>query len=88
MKPGSLLMCSQELASGPNSKPDASSPHIPTLFPKVQSNIFAHLCLGHASDLFPSDYLINILYAPHLSHVCYMPFQSHILWLHHPNNIW
>jgi hypothetical protein len=28
------LPCSQELATCPYPKPDASNPHIPTLFPK------------------------------------------------------
>jgi hypothetical protein len=28
------LLCSQESAAGPYSEPDASSSHLPTLFPK------------------------------------------------------
>jgi hypothetical protein len=32
MEPDGSLPCSQEPASGPYSEPDASSPHVPTLF--------------------------------------------------------
>jgi hypothetical protein len=33
MKPAGSLLSSQDLATGPYPKPDASSPHISTLFP-------------------------------------------------------
>jgi hypothetical protein len=33
MKPKGSLLFSQEPATGPYPKPDASSPHLPTLYP-------------------------------------------------------
>jgi len=33
------LPCSQQLATGPYSEPDESSPQPPTDFPKIQSNV-------------------------------------------------
>jgi len=33
MEPDGTLPCSQEPGIGPNPKPDASSPRLPTLFP-------------------------------------------------------
>jgi hypothetical protein len=39
MEPESSLSLSQEPATGPWPDPDNSSPHLPTYFPKVHSNI-------------------------------------------------
>jgi hypothetical protein len=39
MGPEGSLPCSQEPATGSCPEPDASSPHFPTLFPKIHSNI-------------------------------------------------
>jgi len=35
MEPEGSLLCSQQPATGPYPKPDAFSPHLPTLFPKI-----------------------------------------------------
>jgi len=36
MEPEGSLSCSQDTATGAYPKPDVSSPHLPTLFPKDQ----------------------------------------------------
>jgi hypothetical protein len=33
MEPEGSLLCSKQTATGPYPEPDASSPHLPTLFP-------------------------------------------------------
>jgi len=39
MEPKDSLQCSQELATSSCPEPDASSPHHPTLLPKIYSNV-------------------------------------------------
>jgi len=39
MEPESSLSCPQEPATGPYLEPDASSPHLPTLFSRIHYSI-------------------------------------------------
>jgi hypothetical protein len=39
MEPEGSLPCSQDPATGVKPEPDESSPHLPTLFSKIHSNI-------------------------------------------------
>jgi hypothetical protein len=52
--------CSQELSTGPYPDPDGSSPYHPILSLFMLST---HLHLGLPSDLFPSSFPTNLLYA-------------------------
>jgi hypothetical protein len=47
-----------------------------------------HLRLGFPSELFPSGFPTNILYAFSSPHTCYMSCPSHPPWLHNSNYIW
>jgi len=57
MEPEVSLPCSQQPAIGPYPEPDASSPHIPTYFPKIHSNIIFR------SGLFPPGFPITFVHA-------------------------
>jgi hypothetical protein len=54
MKPEGSLSCSQQPATGPYPKPDASSPHLPILFSiyayVVPAKILYILLMSHADD--------------------------------------
>jgi len=62
MEPKGSLPCSQQPGTVPCPEPDASSPHCPTLFPKIHSNIIhPSTTIGLASGLFPSSLQTKIL---------------------------
>jgi hypothetical protein len=60
MEPDGSLPCSQQPATGPYPEPDASTPHLTTLFPKIHSNVILPFTLV---SLFPSGFPTKILYA-------------------------
>jgi len=70
-----LSSCSQEPATGPNPKPDASSPVSPHYFSKIHSNI------TFPSTPTSSEWTSSLVFFrpnfcthfSHLSHTCYMP---------------
>jgi hypothetical protein len=76
MEPEILLLCSQELDTGPYPEPDESSPQPPhpidiliISFRVVSSfQVFQRTCCRHFS--YP--------------HACYMPSESHAAWFEHP----
>jgi hypothetical protein len=87
MEPECSLPCSQQSATGPCLKPDESNPHLPTLFPKIHSNITLP-SMPRSSEWplplrFSDHHLISI---SHISHACYMPRQPHPPWFNHSNN--
>jgi len=55
MKPKGSLPCSQEHTTGPYAEQGGSSPLVPTLS--------CHPCLSFPNGLFPSGFLVQILYA-------------------------
>lgn len=59
----------------PNPEPDEFTKHPVSL--RSISVLFFHLCLGIRSDMFPSGFTANILYAFLSPHVCYMPCPPH-----------
>jgi hypothetical protein len=64
MEPEGSLSCSQEPSTGPYPEPDRSSPYHPILSLLRSILILSiHLRLGLTSDLFPSGFPTNILYA-------------------------
>jgi hypothetical protein len=88
MKPGGSIPCSQQSATGPYPEPDAFSPHPPTLFPNIHSNI-VFSSTSRSSEWPPpfrcSDHKCEYIY---LSHACYIPRLYYPPWFNSHNNIW
>jgi hypothetical protein len=63
MEPEGSLQCLQVPITGPYPDPDASSPHLPTIFSKSILILSSRLLLDLPSDLFPSGYTIKTIYA-------------------------
>jgi len=83
MQPEGSLQCSQKPASGPY-EPDASNPHLPTVFPYLGSFM-------HRSSEWSLPFRFtnkNIVCISHLSHLYYMPHSFHPPWFYHPNIWW
>jgi hypothetical protein len=79
MGPEALLPCSQELATDPYPEPVESTPHLPTLFPKTDSNIIFSSVPRSSEWSLPSRFSgQNILYTflPDLPCACYKQGQS------------
>jgi len=72
MEPENLLLPSQRPTTGPYADPDASSPQLPTLFPKIRPNIFPSM--PRSSEwYFPFRFSEqNFVCISHLSRACYM----------------
>jgi len=53
MQPEGSLSCSQNPATSPYPDPDASSPHFPSYFPKIHSNIILPSTPRFSESSFP-----------------------------------
>jgi len=77
MEPQRSLLCSEESSTGSYPEPNASSPHLRTLFPKIHSNnILPFKPVSYNWPLpfgFPTSIFIHlsslpyVLHAPHIS---------------------
>jgi len=83
MEPEVSLPCSQQAAIGPCSDPRALSPHLPTLFPKIHSNIIPST---PTSSKWPHSFKFsdqNFVHITPVSCVCYMPCLSRPWFIKH-----
>jgi hypothetical protein len=89
VEPEGSLLCSQGHATGSYPEPDLSSPQLPTLFPKIHSNITFPSTPRYSEWSLPFVFSNQIIvFISHLSLAYYMFHPSRPPWFDHPDNIW
>jgi len=86
---GGSLPYLQQPATGSSPEPDASNPHLPTLYRKIHTNIIFPYTPRSSEWTVPFVFAgQNFVCISHLSRACYTFRRSRTPWFYHPDITW